>query len=879
MKNNILTILVLILISLNLFAQQNEDGGFNDGLSQVNIYFTQSDIRTLADRNLNSILSFYPGVDFRWNNLYIRGSNPEANVYIIDGIPFNFYDGDAVFRLPFQTWESINLLKSNLKASYGYGENVIEQNIRIPNNELNIDVEYLTDNVSLKSRGNSFDGQKRFGAHWFGYSNFNASVTAPIYKDHISLFGNVNYQFHRDKSPQNYPGIDIGPVTDLTSGDVVDLTYPAGSLLKNSLETYNFTGKVLFNFNPFRFDITGHYSDQLQFDPFNNSRVTGNIANLLNTFRIEEEKIQKYFINATFSHQVSEVISYDIKASYSKYSKDEYDPILKNNFLGYGDSVANADAGVFWVRGPSDNRGRFQQPSLLNLFDFLFNPAGKVVSGYNKFSDERLYFAGHFLVNTTKQLSIQLGLEYTQNEIRKLNYSNQTLLSLPAYLSANNFLNDNDPFKVPDEQIYINRGVNNFGYDFMGDESDGGTSQDFSGPQEPSIFSASASGEYYLKNFIFSAGLRLDNYQFDTWKLKDPTRPELSFARSTGEILPEGILFSESTTELSPRINIEYFIRNQYGASLSFNQFSYSPNLYSSNNSLNFASHQLRSGSEITLPVAAADALPIKTTNLDLSFNYNFNNYAFVQLVLFYKDLQNLQLFNKQNVAQESFFSDYNILTQNGSLIIRGIEFEMAFRIGDNFGFNGNSTFQTSNNFGIYIPEKINLLYFYNFVNDKNLILNKLKMSLQFIYNSGRKFVTGSMGPELEGDARDRQPISPIDDNYLPYFFQVNFKIDKRISISELFKINVYLDVINLFDTKNLLEAFLRTGTDDDDGYLSSARGGQLIETFGPIYEKVYRAMNIDYKEQFFQAYNQLGRHRAFYGPPRQIRFGIRLEY
>jgi hypothetical protein len=80
---------------------------------------------------------------------------------------------------------------------------------------------------------------------------------------------------------------------------------------------------------------------------------------------------------------------------------------------------------------------------------------------------------------------------------------------------------------------------------------------------------------------------------------------------------------------------------------------------------------------------------------------------------------------------------------------------------------------------------------------------------------------------------------------------------------------------MNLFDTKNIINVFLRTGTPNDDGYLSDpALGGKLIDTYGSQYEALYKAINYDYADTYI---TDTGNY--FYSAPRQIRFGIRIDY
>jgi hypothetical protein len=86
-----------------------------------------------------------------------------------------------------------------------------------------------------------------------------------------------------------------------------------------------------------------------------------------------------------------------------------------------------------------------------------------------------------------------------------------------------------------------------------------------------------------------------------------------------------------------------------------------------------------------------------------------------------------------------------------------------------------------------------------------------------------------------------------------------------------------------LFDAKNVENVFLRTGSATDDGYISDPElTQQLLSTYGPQYEDVYRAINIDYAEQWRNAFNTAVTAPLtpyFYGPPRSIVLGVKLSY
>jgi hypothetical protein len=94
----------------------------------------------------------------------------------------------------------------------------------------------------------------------------------------------------------------------------------------------------------------------------------------------------------------------------------------------------------------------------------------------------------------------------------------------------------------------------------------------------------------------------------------------------------------------------------------------------------------------------------------------------------------------------------------------------------------------------------------------------------------------------------------------------VDLKIDKTFSIFDNLGANIYFKVLNLFNTRNIEDVFIRSGAADDDGYLANPElGGKKIEKYGEVFNDIYKALNIEYN--------------GFYGNARQILLGIRLEY
>jgi hypothetical protein len=160
------------------------------------------------------------------------------------------------------------------------------------------------------------------------------------------------------------------------------------------------------------------------------------------------------------------------------------------------------------------------------------------------------------------------------------------------------------------------------------------------------------------------------------------------------------------------------------------------------------------------------------------------------------------------------------------------------------------------------------LLFDYRFdKNDGGPILEQLGLNVLLNFNSGHNFTRLSADQRGTNptDPRFRAPVEPIGASSTPWFFQLDARLDKSFTLGPL-DLNVYVYVINMLGTKNAVNAFVRTGDPSDDGWFSTAAGRADALQSGQQYVDFYRAIS-------------LGDNSGNYGPPRQIRFGLRLDY
>lgn len=108
-----------------------------------------------------------------------------------------------------------------------------------------------------------------------------------------------------------------------------------------------------------------------------------------------------------------------------------------------------------------------------------------------------------------------------------------------------------------------------------------------------------------------------------------------------------------------------------------------------------------------------------------------------------------------------------------------------------------------------------------------------------------------------------------------PWQFRADFRIDKNIELTwgkkesdkkKSANLNIYLQVLNLLNTKNILNVYNYTGNPEDDGYLASTLGQTAVNT----------TINA---AAFIDQYNVYSNKSSNYARPRTIRIGVLLDF
>ena len=885
---------------------------------------TNEQIEALPVRGIDNIIALTAGVIHQNGNIYIRGGRQDEVGYYLEGTnitnPMSTLAGGPHFSakqvsIPQDALEEIQVQAGGYTAEFG-GANagIIKTQLKSGGPNINASLQYITDNLTFKSRENRYNGEKNFGAYSYGYNDMTASFSGPLIGEHIKIFGLFENLFQADRNPsQGYDGFQLGTIADgITPGDTINLNYPGGPVPGNNSNLYSSAATLTFDYNPTIVRVIGTYS-------FNRERLVG--VNLLETqpsytmFDNNRLPIRDNY-NGDFGIKLTHILSptayIELNGSYIFNKGKTYDPQMGDNFTKYGDREANAAAGVPWMYSSLQNeKGNFDVPipyQVFSVFSFaapnmplLEADQNNSIANFNKFENDNMNFSAAFSDELNKENSLKIGGEVQLMKIR--NYvPTATFTNIAGTLNAN-------PGQTL-QQLLIKSGVDNYGYDVLGNDYNGAT--DYStgslAPHKPVFAGAYIQDRLEYKNLIVNAGIRYDYINTDNYTFADPTHPNQVYDATTLMVIhPENLKKVPGFSSISPRLGFSFPITDQtvfhaqYGK---FIQQSSLSNLYASPYLIGYFINP-NTGFFNGTPFGF-DLRPTRTTQYEIGFTQQISDFASVDITAYYKDIANQVVFGSQLVDASTGWRPYQILTNGDYATTQGIEINFEMRRTNRFLVNGSFSFQNAQGTGdnpysdnaefgnpvsnvIYTPHYIvplafnhtfngNLNIDYHFgINDGPDILHEFGASLLLTFSSGHPFTLASGTVRNLGtsdpnqvtiiDTRFRNAVGPLNSFVTPSTFQIDLRVDKTVDFMNNLSANVFIQVINLFNTKNVVDVYNRTGSASTDGYLTNPdlAGYKQTQKYGPDFARVYNAVNIDYS--------------GLYGTPRQIRLGIRLEY
>lgn len=310
--------------------------------------------------------------------------------------------------------------------------------------------------------------------------------------------------------------------------------------------------------------------------------------------------------------------------------------------------------------------------------------------------------------------------------------------------------------------------------------------------------------------------------------------------------------------------------------------------------------------------IANPNLKPMQTVDYELGFTQKINNTSSFTITAYYREIRNMvQMYRLTGAYPKSYtsYSNLDFGTTKGLTAEYDLRRTKNVRVRANYtlqyaSMTGASTSTASALIAAGVPNlrstfptgfdrrhAVSLTVDYRFGSGKKYdgpVINREKSGkspIQLLANAGAALtLTGGSGAPYTASRTVTSPISGgarlLEGTYfgsrMPASFKMDLRVDKDFYVTlggnkegktghEAF-FNVYLNVTNLLNAKNILSVYNATGDPDDDGYLTSAKYQQEI------------ANQLD-PEAFIQMYQIYVNNGGNFSTPRQIKVGASFNF
>ncbi|NUO79373.1 TonB-dependent receptor [candidate division KSB1 bacterium] len=897
----------------------------NQNATNVTRIQSYDDFKNIPVRTVNSVVALQPGVVVQNGALFVRGGrNDEVGYYLEGANTRDQNNGNNAITVIPEALEEFQLQAGGYTAEFG-GANagILRQTLKSGGNDYRFSFQTETDNFT--DRGETF-----LGTHSYGYTDYTATVSGPLLTKRLKFFFAGQNIFERDRATRFWKGFEFNhsdtyvdehnfPLVLTTNREPriealiqrQGLKMSDNAIPASSRNQWIGNGTLVFDAKPLIFRLGGSFSFRRQDDLASSGTVVGSlVSRMFNVDRTQVEDLSTGLLNFKVTHLLGSKSFYEVNLNYFDRREVRYDPIFKHNFWAYWDSTSNAQEGVqfYDYAGLAPWRGGAQ---VMDIYGFDFVAPG-TPANYTK--NKRNYVGGSFAFNTQyEQHELKFGGSYERWTAR--NFSLDTQWSRTQLQAARQNPDDfrdamaGDPRAVGAFRTLAGASQRStYGYDTFGNELD---VEGPEGSRHPYYLSFYAQDKFEARDLVINAGLRVDVMDNDDFVFADPTNPP--WDRTNQGLFLDQLVKKEAAVEVSPRLGLAFPITERTVFHMQYGKFVQAPQFGSLYNGSSWFDALFTGGTSFRFNVVGLGLNPEKTTQYEVGFSQQFSDAAAFDLTAYYKNIEDQIQFSRVVVDPASPASDYNMLVNGDFATTAGVELSLSLRRTKRVAGQINYTFSRSLGTGsaantavagieqvTQVPTIISPLDFnrpqrgsasldYRFAKgDGGPILQQLGLNLLMNFSSGHPYTRSegefgqqdaSIGGQIT-DPRSRRPLEAVNASLTPWNFDLNLRLDKTVSVGRL-GVNFYMYVQNLTNRQNVVNVYRRTGNAYDDGFLSNPdlSGPIIAANGGEQFIALYRAINLNGNGENFALGESDVLGLQLLGPPRQIRFGARLEF
>ena len=893
----------------------------------------QEDVQYLPFRGVQNYVSLSAGAVQQGGTLYVRGGRAGEVGYYVDGAnatnPLFNSEGYGAIR---EAIEEVQLQTGGFTAELGGANSgIVRTTTRTGSSQLKASIDYLTDDFAkpgqqflktsafgYKNAVGTISGPILEGVRFFAAGQFN------YWRDRQPMW----------LVPFTFEGlVDDGLVSADNKGKALPgpIDFRQNYLPNTWLQDVQGQGNLLFDLKqlvdaPVKIRINALYDVNTSINGGTWPGVVGNYFR--NPDKMSRNETKTFSGGVKLTHVVSQTTFYEVSVSMQSRKFRQFDPVFEDNWMSYADSAANANAGFMGVVNPWSNR--YSSPLNMSIISkFQLSDPNAPINGYSKNSQSSISASVDFTSQINSRWELKAGGSIDSWTMRTWAIGN--IASLLTFLDPNRdgvfdadaivFGSDIAKGYTVDDKLrrirWLNAGgIGNYGYDYQGNETEGFNSggNTVDKPYKPTFAAAYLQNKFEFNDLILNFGLR---YEYIDPKMLyiEPTLNPVSnqYDYQNVPVDQETNVVDESLYKavqafgyLLPRISFSFPVSDRTVFYTQFGKYVQMPSLnqlYNTtlgfSNAINPLTRSFTSGS------LGYSARPERTTLFEVGIRQVLTPNLALTMTGFYKDTKDqIQLRRVYNSLGNPIFTSYQN-TDFGT--VKGVEVTLQLRRTERIQVNLNYTLSdargtgassasnavaTSDEIKARFPNFVALQPFnqahrgsvvfdYRFAKgDGGAILEGLGASLLMSFNSGHPFtkieesVLGQWNPWNVGvyalaDARFRNPAEPVNSSTTPWVFNLDMNISKMFYFGGV-NFEIYANILNLLNAKQIIDVFPNTGTPYDDGWLKNPASGQYKSI--PNYEAFYRALNLDNR------WGIMNYRGDVYSAPRQIRIGARME-
>ncbi|MDI6802350.1 MAG: TonB-dependent receptor plug domain-containing protein [Bacteroidota bacterium] len=859
---------------------------------------TVNDINRLPIRGIESYLPLFPGIIEINGNLHLRASRANDITYLLDG--FNVTNpikhSNNVSLIP-EAIDQLEIHTGAFGANYGWTTGgVVQSRMRTGGDEYEFSADMRSDDFAKP--GNQF-----FKTSSYGYRNVVMTAGGPLPYG-IKFFVAGQHNFWRNRQPMFLEEFRFDTLKEdswsFNSGKPLPgpLEFQKNYLYNNWNENNTIQANLTTNYYNLHFRLIGSFEHD-------RTPQGSQWPHALENYYRQKRNMMltnfTSFVGFQTLHKVIPDLSYRISLGYFNKSSELTDPDFGNNWQLFTDSIANAENGY------NGFRSRYRGPySIYTLNSFIFNHPGTPNNKYEKSKNESFQASIEADVKVTDTWELRSGIASEWLVLRKYSIGNLSYLMQTIY-----GYDGNSPriFKDEMERRYwlLRTGnIHQYGYNVDGKLVNSG----FDAPRTPSFSSAYVENIFQGMRHTIHAGLRFERYDLqlpsipDLIKIHHPVyywidESRLSKSKPINLFLPR---FS-FITQLNERTDV-YFSLGKYARYVPLDE------VLISTRDLNQMLIDGHSYYGLKGSISGQFLQPEHTMHYEAGISHRFNKLVAADVRLYYKLLS-----NQAQLAWADSTVNYPrslVLKNDGGGKASGFELTFHFTPESRFAaqLNYSLTDASGNNSdsrenwktlasGWYrghpqqYPQNASYPFSYNPTHHGSLmlefkfderdgwLLDGLRLIQIASFHNGKRYTRvdpvgyyayGSYKPGVVSIINPLYSVPGETPNAssTPWYFNVDLRIEKTFLKSPV-RALLSLDILNLFNRRNVLNVYPTTGIPTDDGWLNSLPAQQFITS--PDYEKAYRIFNLQNRWAYMTATGF-----DIYGTPRQIRLGLRIE-